>query len=96
MVVRLDGELDLSTAGGVRAELERAVEGARRDVVVDLRSLAFLDSTGIHALIEAHERCVQGGRSLVVLLAPGAVHRILDVSGMLEVLDHTTEEAVAA
>ena len=44
----------------------------------------------------AHERCRTHGRPMTMLSSPGSVHRTLDVCGLLEVLDHTTPEAMAA
>jgi anti-sigma B factor antagonist len=95
-VVRVVGELDLANVTFVRNELERALATGRERIVVDLRALEFLDSTGIHALVQAHDRCRADGRSMTVLLVPGPVHRTLDVSGALQVLDHVPLEAVAA
>jgi hypothetical protein len=43
-----------------------------------------------------HERCVSDARSFQVVLAQGHVRRVLEVSGMLTVLDHMTEEGLAA
>jgi anti-sigma B factor antagonist len=96
IVIQLDGELDMATAAPVREELQHALAGDCSGILLDLRRLGFLDSTGIHALVEAHERCTGSGRSFQILLAPGHVHRVLQVSGMLTVLDHMTEEGLAA
>ena len=53
--VALAGELDMAVAPAFRAELERAVtEGA--SVIVDLRELEFMDSSGMHALAAAEAR----------------------------------------
>lgn len=71
------GELDLATAG----ELERAVAAClaagNDDVALDLAGVAFMDSSGIHALSIA-QRIVSagGGRLRVVALSP-SVERIL-------------------
>jgi anti-anti-sigma factor len=48
----LRGELDLGTA----AQLEQALAEAGDDVLLDLRGLTFMDSTGVRVLLEAAER----------------------------------------
>jgi len=96
IVVRLDGELELANAALVRGELERALATGRERIVVDLRGLGFLDSTGIRALVDAHDRCKSSARSLTLLLEPGAVHRTLSVCGLLDVIDHVTAAQIAA
>jgi anti-anti-sigma factor len=85
-VIALGGELDIACAAPVEAEIMRAEEGDCRQIVLDLRQLAFLDSSGIHMLAKAYARQDLHGRKLVVLLPPpgGVVHRVLEVSGILD------------
>jgi hypothetical protein len=45
--IGLSGELDLATAEGVRAELDRVEAGDARSIVLDLSGLTFMDSTGV-------------------------------------------------
>jgi anti-sigma B factor antagonist len=79
----LRGELDLATA----PELEQLVNerlDAGQEVVVDLRGLEFMDSSGIRVLVAAHARAVRtGGRLFVARPASGtAVAKIIEVSGL--------------
>jgi anti-anti-sigma factor len=76
------GELDLATA----PLLERAFQAVSGDkaveiVVVDLRELTFMDSTGIHLLLRMRDECEDGDRLRVINGSP-AVQRVLDVSGV--------------
>jgi anti-sigma B factor antagonist len=96
VVVRLEGELELSTVAGVHEALVQALSADCARLVVDLRGLDFLDSAGINALVQAHQRCLGSERSLSLMVAPGHVQRVLEVSGILTLLDHTTEETLAA
>lgn len=86
LVLELVGEHDLSTAGGLRDALDRALaEGA--SVVVDLSAVTFVDSSVIGALVSAHRRAAAEGRT-VALVAPaaGAAARVLDLLGARSVL----------
>ena len=60
-VVVIRGELDLATAPDLEAALPERLD-AGQDVVVDLRELEFMDSTGLRVLVAAHAR-VEGRRS---------------------------------
>jgi anti-anti-sigma factor len=87
-VVVIRGELDLATAPDLEAVLSERLD-AGQDVVVDLRELAFLDSTGLRVLVAAHAR-VEGGeqRFLIVRPRPGAtIEKILAIAGVESVLD---------
>jgi anti-anti-sigma factor len=87
-VVVLRGELDVATAPDLEAALRERLD-AGQDVVVDLRELAFMDSTGLRVLVAAHARVEGGGPSfLIVPPPPGApVAKILAITGVASVLD---------
>jgi anti-sigma B factor antagonist len=75
--VRLSGELDISTAAAlerVLAELQ-APDGPAR-IVVDLRGLRFMDSTGLRLLVTADLRLRGEGRELALIPGPESVHRV--------------------
>lgn len=83
LVVRPEGELDLATS----PELERLVLGrldAGGAVVLDLRGLEFMDSSGVRVLLAANARAEGDGSALrIVRPEPGSpVERILTVSGI--------------
>jgi anti-anti-sigma factor len=87
-VVVLRGELDLATAPDLEAALNERLDTGQ-DVVVDLRELDFMDSTGLRALVTAHARVQDTDQSfLIVRPLPGApIERILAVAGVATVLD---------
>lgn len=77
------GELDLATAPEFEAALLDALRGPK-PVVVDLRELEFMDSSGVRVLITAHANAGDHGQRLV-LVRPrrgGAVDRILEIAGV--------------
>jgi anti-sigma B factor antagonist len=87
-VVVIRGELDLATAPDLEAAIKSRLDDGQ-DVVVDLRELEFMDSTGLRVLVAAHGR-VEGTeqRFLIVRPLPGAsIERILAVAGVERVLD---------
>ena len=88
VVVVIRGELDLATAPDLEAAIKSRLDDGQ-DVVVDLRELDFMDSTGLRVLVAAHGR-VEGTeqRFLIVRPLPGAsIERILAVAGVERVLD---------
>jgi anti-sigma B factor antagonist len=85
LVFRLKGSLDIATAPSVRAALTDASDG-KHDVVVDLTSLEFLDSTGLGALIGAHRRATEKGGTLRLAVGEGPILRLLNITGLIRVL----------
>jgi anti-sigma B factor antagonist len=76
--VYVGGELDIATT----PQLERTLSQSQaRLVVLDLRELAFIDSCGMHAIINAGIRARQAGRRLVLVRVPSHVDRMLRLTG---------------
>ncbi len=91
--VALLGELDISSAPRVEEEIER-LEAARPAVLVlDLRGLAFMDSTGLRLIVGADARAREQGRRLAVVRGPEVVHRIFTVTGLEERLEMVDDPA---
>jgi anti-sigma B factor antagonist len=83
VVVEVRGELDLATAPELETVLlERLDAGA--DVVLDLRELQFMDSSGLRVLVTAHVRASDGGPRFAIVRPPAGseVERILDIAGV--------------
>ena len=78
--VQVAGEVDLATAPKLRQSLEQAQLAARL-VMLDLRDLTFMDSAGVHAILEAASRARRTGGRLVVVRGSVQVSRLLTLTG---------------
>ncbi|MCX5554672.1 STAS domain-containing protein [Streptomyces sp. NBC_00038] len=66
-VVELRGEIDIHTAPTASARLDALTSGPNPELVLDLRSVTFIDCRGLAALCRARNRALdQGGRLLLV------------------------------
>ncbi|MEV0153825.1 STAS domain-containing protein [Micromonospora sp. NPDC050686] len=84
-IVVLSGEIDMNGAPRLQDLLHAAVDDA--DVVeVDAAAVTFIDSSVISALITARNTAVTTGRHLSLVNPSPQVHRILDVTGVLNAL----------
>jgi anti-sigma B factor antagonist len=72
----LSGELDISTAPRVEEELTAVEARAPAVIVLDLRSLEFMDSTGLRLVVSADGRAQERGGRLVVVRGRESVDRI--------------------
>jgi anti-sigma B factor antagonist len=89
--VRLTGELDLSGYDLVSEALKRLEreQPPPAKVVVDLRELTFMDSTGARVLAEAHRRAQRAGHRLAVVRGNGQPSRVIEMlrlDGHLEMM----------
>ena len=82
----LAGELDLSGARQLETRLEEIERERPARLVVDLRRLGFIDSTGLRLLLQADARARERGCELVLRPGSLSVQRVFEVTGALDVL----------
>jgi len=88
-VISVSGELDLASSPALEEELERVAQSDAQLVVVDLRNLEFMDSTGLSVLVRAHQRAEENGRRLGLVNGSQQVQRLLTLTGVAERLTLT-------
>jgi anti-sigma B factor antagonist len=80
VVVEVRGEIDLSTADLVREPAK--APGADR-IVLDLRGVGFMDTSGIRLVVELMRAEDAGGARLTIVADGQAVLRLLDMAGLM-------------
>jgi anti-anti-sigma factor len=83
-VIGVSGELDLASSPGLEQELDRYMSSGTGLVIVDLRRLEFMDSTGLSVLVRAHQRAVEAGQRFAVVRGPQQVQRLLTLTGVAD------------
>jgi anti-sigma B factor antagonist len=83
-VVTVSGELDLASSPALEEELDRVVSSQTPLVVIDLRALEFMDSTGLSVLIRAHQRAEERGLRFGLVRGSQQVQRLLSLTGVAE------------
>jgi anti-sigma B factor antagonist len=88
--IALSGELDIANAERLETELASVEADAPAMLVLDLRQVEFMDSTGLRTVLAASERARTGGRRMVVVRGSAAVDRLFDITQVdqqLEIVD---------
>jgi anti-sigma B factor antagonist len=76
------GEIDLASAPILVTQLDRAIDDGDGLIVIDLGDVTFMDSSGVHALVTAHQAAPD--RLRLHTLHP-AVRRVLEITAVLDV-----------
>ena len=92
----LAGEFDLSNAVQVEDVLKEIEQERPPLLVLDLRELTFMDSTGLRVMVSADARARDDSRRLAVVQGPESVHRVFRITGLDDHLEmvETPEAAV--
>ena len=78
------GELDIATVEKLRAEVERLPESSFTKLVLDLRGVRFLDSTGLRLVLELDAAATDASQELLIIRGSAVVQRIFEVTQMAE------------
>jgi anti-sigma B factor antagonist len=82
VLLAVSGELDLASAPVLEEQLDRADVSDAAVVVVDLRELDFMDSTGLHLLLKTHKRAQGLGRRFALVRGNKQIERLLSLTGV--------------
>lgn len=96
--VHVSGEIDISSAEVITARFQEIASGHYRNVILDTSEVTFMDSSGLHALIEC-KRALHDSGTRVILVSSKAVKRILELvfpEPLFAMRVDTSEEARAA
>ena len=87
VIVAATGEIDMSTTPALREQL-RSPDAQAPVVVLDLREVTFMDSSGLGAIVGQHKRAREHGfRFAVAVGGATGVERILVLSQLIGVLE---------
>ncbi|MDQ3384685.1 MAG: STAS domain-containing protein [Actinomycetota bacterium] len=85
-VITLRGELDMATVPALRTAVLGELDSDVRRIVLDLDTLAFIDSAGFQGIVGLHERARRTGVRLVLRHPSTTASRVLSITGLDEVL----------
>jgi anti-anti-sigma factor len=82
------GELDLATVAEVERELSELRAAGFTDVVLDLRRVTFMDSSGLALLLSEHRMAQAAGHRFRLVEGSAAAARLLDVTGTADIFEY--------
>jgi anti-sigma B factor antagonist len=93
--VRMEGEFDLAAVEAVETTL-LPLEARFSTVILDLRGVSFLDSTGMRAIVSADARSRKGRFELKIVRGPEPVQKLLYLAGLDKILPLIDAEELPA
>jgi anti-sigma B factor antagonist len=90
------GEVELATVGTIHEQLERITASGARRVVLDLYGVTFLDSSGVHLVLDADAASRAQGWEFGLIGGPAHVQRVFDLTGARARLPFLTASELAA
>jgi anti-sigma B factor antagonist len=94
-VVAPVGEIDVATVDAVRDRLRECETGVST-LVLDLRGVGFMDTSGLQLVFEAQRRAAEAGFEFFVVRGSRQLHRLFQIAGLEQTLQLLDDPADAA
>ena len=96
-VIELGGEVDLYTAPEFKERLVQVIEDGKKQLVVDLSTATFIDSTTLGVLVGGVKRLRPAGGALALVCTDPNIVKIFEITGLDRVfaIHETRDEALA-
>jgi anti-sigma B factor antagonist len=85
-LLAVSGEIDLFAAPELKETIADAIDGQACDLIVDLTRTAFIDSSGLGAVLMAMKRARSHGGRMVVVDGEGGVAQAFRVAGVDQIV----------
>ncbi|GLU49130.1 STAS domain-containing protein [Nocardiopsis ansamitocini] len=82
VIVSVEGELDIATAGDLRENVQNAIDAHGPWLILDFSALEFMDSSGLNAVINAYRLVRERGGSLALAAPNERVTKVIRLVGL--------------
>jgi anti-sigma B factor antagonist len=98
IVLEVKGEVDVHSAPELLKRVSKVLDSGNKSVVIDLNGLAFIDSTGLGALVAARNQSTEADATLRLVCNSERILKLFRITGLQDVFDiyPGVGEAVAA
>ncbi len=76
------GELDIATAPEFEQAIAEVTRAGTAELVLDLRALTFMDSTGLRMLVQTNAQATEHGFELSIWRGSRQIDKLFAVSGL--------------
>jgi len=95
VTLRPDGELELATAAQLEEAVKRLCDEERRQVILDLSGVSFIDTVGVRAVLNCRQLFEERGCGLWLMGTTAPVRRVLEQCDLMDALPLHRDPAVA-
>jgi anti-anti-sigma factor len=94
-VLDVGGEIDLDSVAVLATAIDSSLGDGAAELWIDLTHTLFMDSAGLHLLLETRSRVRDLNRRLAIVCPPGSVRRLFEIAGVEEHLPVFDDRAAA-
>ena len=95
-VVDLNGEIDVYTSPKVKDAIGELIDKGHYNLVINLESVRYIDSTGLGVLIGGLKRVREHGGTVNLVCTNPQIKKIFDITGLVKIFGIYDDEDAAA
>ena len=85
LIASLSGDLDINVVDDFRDDILNMIDGSK-DIILDLKDLDYIDSTGLGVVMTAYKEAPEKGRTLKVKNAKRNIYKLFKITELDELL----------
>jgi len=94
-VVEVSGKLTSFESGALRNSIAKLLKEGRKQILLNLSALTYLDSSGIGELVQTYMSVIKGGGEMKVVGLSDKVEEILKITQLYQVFQEFQDEQSA-
>ena len=94
-VVEVSGKLTSFESGALRNSTAKLLKEGRKQILLNLSALTYLDSSGIGELVQTYMSVIKGGGEMKVVGLSDKVEEILKITQLYQVFQEFQDEQAA-
>ena len=94
-VVEVSGKLTSFESGALRNSIAKLLKEGRKQILLNLSALTYLDSSGIGELVQTYMSVIKGGGEMKVVGLSDKVEEILKITQLYQVFQEFQDEQAA-
>lgn len=79
-LIQLEGDLDFHSSPELRAELAKLIDGQASKVLVDLKKVNYIDSSGLATFVELFQKMKRYGGKLILFNLTQGVRSVFEIA----------------
>ncbi|MDN3018036.1 anti-sigma factor antagonist [Paenibacillus sp. BSR1-1] len=87
ILVQVAGEIDAFTAPKLREELLPLAEGSNKSIIVNLKDVSYLDSTGLGVFVGLFKQLKKSGGELQLTDLSDRLKRLFEITGLSHIMN---------
>ncbi len=96
VILDINGEIDLYNAPEIKSKITELMESGKSDIIINLKKVSYIDSSGIGVLISSLSNLKKAGGSLKIINVFASVRKVFELTKLTSFFDiyDSEEEAM--